>query len=146
MCSLAAGGGIVAAVVLSGCSGQGTDSFESRLVDSASGDTSADAFALPKDVQAGQTWEKVSMLCPYDKVSDRLPDELGKAAKGIDTAAAEDTQWLLFSVDGKAQKLSLDRTKVDFCSADSPSGVFTPKDRWRAQKQDGVWELSPVTE
>lgn len=73
-----------------------------------------------------------------------LPEPYATAAKGLNTASTDTVQWLLFSKDGEAERVTVTRTAVDFCHDTNPVVEYQHTHAWRAEKSDGTWLMTAV--
>lgn len=125
---------------LTGCAGAAD--FQDNIFQAApSGD-----FTLPRGEGSGTPiplWDAVIILCPYDDTK-ALPEPYATAAEGLNTASTEAVQWLLFSKDGGAKRISLNRSAVDFCHNSNPAVEYQHTQAWAAEKSDGAWLMTSI--
>jgi hypothetical protein len=132
--------GVLAALVLSGCSA--SPSFEEQTQDRA---RSSDTFKLPSKITGGASWKELLIMCPGDKAPKGVNLSMAKVASKINTTSTDSSQWLVFRTGTRAVTVTLARSAIDFCAGPPPgSEVYTPNTRWVGTDQDGVTALRPV--
>lgn len=129
---------LLVGAALTGCAG--TDDFQENIVQAAQGGD----FTLPRGEGSGAPiplWDAVLIVCPYDDTK-ALPEPYSTAAEGLNTASLEAVQWLLFSKDDEAKRVTVNRSAVDFCHDSHPAAEYQHTQTWAAEKSDGAWLMT----
>ncbi|SEF10817.1 hypothetical protein SAMN04489740_4036 [Arthrobacter alpinus] len=127
--------------------GCGQDSgYQESLIDVA--DNLQGTFSLPRGTGVGAPiplWDTVLIVCPYSDTS-LIPERFANEVQNLDTTSTDSVQWLLFSEQNNVSRISIERTAVDFCQGESHPIEYESNQSWNAEKRDGTWSMTPVTD
>lgn len=133
---------IVSLLVCAGCSIDNS-TFEQNVVLVAQ--QQGELFELPKRNSTSNAWDSLMILCPYASLSAEAPANFQDAAKRIDTATSDASQWLMFESNGVVDVDTLNRDTVDFCAATAHGDrVYTSTEKWTSQTINGTAQLTPA--
>lgn len=133
---------IVSVLVCAGCSID-SSTFEQNLLLVAQ--QQGELFELPNRTSTSDAWDSLMILCPYATLSAETPTNFQDAAKRIDAATTDASQWLMFESNGVVEVDILSRDIVDFCAATAHGDrVYKSTEKWSSQTINGTTQLMPA--